>query len=658
MAQSNVELRINSSQAVRALKVVDGQAKKFNTTVEKSGGALKQGQINLFGFGKGAKAAGVGAAAATPAVAGLGVAVATALGPIAAIGGAVAFFGAAVKTLSDQDFAEAKLKSLKVDTDALVPSLKEVSKELDYSVSTTELTAAAYDVASAGFTDASDAAKILKVSVMGARGGFSDLDTAASATVKVINAFGATADEAEELMNKFVQTQNDGIITVDTYAKNIGKVAPVASMMGIKLEEVNAVIAQSTANGVNAEVAFTGLKTALLRLGGEAGGKKLEKLGIDISAATLESEGLLANLQKLEGLDVKAIEQIFGQEAIQVMSPVLNNLEKFEKLLLNQKNAAAVAAKAHEIANDTIQAKWTRISNIMSNMFADQTVLGAALKATLDGLGNALLKIINLFENLAKAVAFIVEKIKDFHREVKALTMDMPDWLKNVTGLGTAFESGDAFKESLELEKQKTKEIKEAAEAIVKTNKELEKQLPKLDPIVTETDKIKEQWKSVGDTIKSDVTNSIKGAIKGSQTLGQSMSNILSSIADKAMDVALNMALWGSIGGGGTGGLLGGVFSGIFGGNKKTKANGGPVSSKTPYMVGERGPEIFVPNSSGKIISNNRIGGGGATVNVTVNATESNVSASGGEAKQLGLAIASAVQQQLVKERRPGGLLA
>lgn len=648
MAQSNVELRINSSQAVRALKVVDGQAKKFNKTVEKSGGALRQGQINLFGFGKGAKAAGVGAAAATPAVAGLGVAVATALGPIAAIGGAVAFFGAAVKTLSDQDFAEAKLKSLKVDTDALVPSLKEVSKELDYSASTTELTAAAYDVASAGFKDASDAAKILKVSVMGARGGFSDLDTAASATVKVINAFGATADEAEDLMNKFVQTQNDGIITVDTYAKNIGKVAPVASMMGIKLAEVNAVIAQSTADGVNAEVAFTGLKTALLRLGGEAGGKKLEKLGIDISAATLESEGLLANLQKLEGLDVKAIEQIFGQEAIQVMSPVLNNLEKFEQLLFNQKNAAAVAAKAHEIANDTIQAKWTRISNIMSNMFADQTALGEALKITLDGLGNALLKIINLFENLGKGVAWVVTQIKNLHTEIKALTMDMPDWLKNVTGLGTAFESGDAYKESLELEKQKTKKIKEAAEEVVKINKELDKQPPKLDPIVTETDKIKEQWKSIGETIKSDVTSSIKDAIKGSKTLGQSMSNILSSIADKAMDVALNMALWGSTG---SGGMLGGLFSGIFG-----KANGGPVSRKTPYMVGERGPEIFVPHSSGKVIPNNRIGGG-TTVNVNVNATESNVSASGGEAKQLGLAIASAVQQQLVKERRPGGLL-
>ena len=71
--------------------------------------------------------------------------------------------------------------------------------------------------------------------------------------------------------------------------------------------------------------------------------KETWKLGIDISAATLESEGLLANLQKLEGLDVKAIEQIFGQEAIQVMSPVLNNLEKFEQLLFNQKNAAAVA---------------------------------------------------------------------------------------------------------------------------------------------------------------------------------------------------------------------------------------------------------------------------------------------------------------------------
>jgi hypothetical protein len=54
---------------------------------------------------------------------------------------------------------------------------------------------------------------------------------------------------------------------------------------------------------------------------------------------------------------------------------------------------------------------------------------------------------------------------------------------------------------------------------------------------------------------------------------------------------------------------LGDFFKGLTG-----RAVGGPVSSNTPYMVGERGPELFVPNGSGSIVPNNKLGGGGVTV--------------------------------------------
>ena len=50
------------------------------------------------------------------------------------------------------------------------------------------------------------------------------------------------------------------------------------------------------------------------------------------------------------------------------------------------------------------------------------------------------------------------------------------------------------------------------------------------------------------------------------------------------------------------------------------RAVGGPVAGGTPYMVGERGPELFVPQGSGNIIPNNKLGGGG-TYNITVNAS-------------------------------------
>jgi len=73
---------------------------------------------------------------------------------------------------------------------------------------------------------------------------------------------------------------------------------------------------------------------------------------------------------------------------------------------------------------------------------------------------------------------------------------------------------------------------------------------------------------------------------------------------------------------------IGGFFSGLFGGGGGGspafgstafwggKAEGGDVSSMNSYMVGERGPELFVPKTSGTVIPNNQLGsmGGGAQV--------------------------------------------
>jgi len=65
---------------------------------------------------------------------------------------------------------------------------------------------------------------------------------------------------------------------------------------------------------------------------------------------------------------------------------------------------------------------------------------------------------------------------------------------------------------------------------------------------------------------------------------------------------------------------IGGMLSGLnpFGGGR---ADGGPVSAGTPYIVGERGPELFVPNSSGAIVPNEAIGARVRIDSVVINAT-------------------------------------
>jgi hypothetical protein len=61
---------------------------------------------------------------------------------------------------------------------------------------------------------------------------------------------------------------------------------------------------------------------------------------------------------------------------------------------------------------------------------------------------------------------------------------------------------------------------------------------------------------------------------------------------------------------------VGGAIDNIFGGGR---ANGGPVNAGTSYVVGERGPELFVPNTAGTIVPNGGSGGRGNTINLTVN---------------------------------------
>ena len=64
------------------------------------------------------------------------------------------------------------------------------------------------------------------------------------------------------------------------------------------------------------------------------------------------------------------------------------------------------------------------------------------------------------------------------------------------------------------------------------------------------------------------------------------------------------------------GSKVGSFVGGLFGGGRAT---GGPVMQGTTYLVGEQGPELFTPSSSGTIIPNNALGRGSSTINITVN---------------------------------------
>ena len=90
--------------------------------------------------------------------------------------------------------------------------------------------------------------------------------------------------------------------------------------------------------------------------------------------------------------------------------------------------------------------------------------------------------------------------------------------------------------------------------------------------------------------------------------------------------------------------------------NINNYANGGRPPKGRPSIVGERGPELFVPDSAGTVVPNHAMGG--ANIVVNVDASGSAVQGDGGQAEELGSMLAAAVQAELVNQQRPGGLLA
>jgi hypothetical protein len=174
------------------------------------------------------------------------------------------------------------------------------------------------------------------------------------------------------------------------------------------------------------------------------------------------------------------------------------------------------------------------------------------------------------------------------------------------------------------------------------------------------TAELQSVYKQIGQTIETGVVEAISAAVDKTKTLGEVASNVLRQIANQLLRMGVNQ-------------LMGSIFNpyqslmapgGRYEGAPQLPeltpppelADGGIAMAGRAHIVGERGPELFVPRRTGTVIPNEAMGGANVTVNV--DASGSSVEGNADQASQLGKVIGIAVQQELVKQKRPGGLLA
>ncbi len=427
---------------------------------------------------------------------------------------------------------------------------------------------------------------------------------------------------------------------------------------------------QANAQGVAAQAAFEAQNTIQ---------GQLTRLGTAFT--NLTTEGSEIGIVLRESLKVAAVTvEALGSAFKIVLAPV-----------------RAVSAAVGEIGSIIGNALGIESTNVLFNLEQGwigikEAITDASDRAIFIGrviggvIGNAALAVGEFVNGVRQKIGGLAQKIADFFRQAfEKILSFIPEPIKRLLGglelppIDLKIKGIKDFgKDFLKGAKQKAEELKntviefsgvereitdennkqlDAKNKIVATNNKIKTTVDKITDAEKkakkEAEELQGKFMKIGEDIERGIVTNLTDAVMGTKSLADAASSILNNLKRQLIELAIQKAVSG------IGGKIGGFLGGLFGGKKE---RGGRVSAGGAFLVGERGPEILQMGSKGgNIIPNSAIGKGGGTttnlVTVNVDASGSSVSGNTADANQLGQVIGAAVQAQLIKEKRAGGLL-
>ena len=384
--------------------------------------------------------------------------------------------------------------------------------------------------------------------------------------------------------------------------------------------------------------------------------KEMEQMGIssNISGSQVRQLGKALGITKEEA--VKALQEFkrFGDNAVLFAEKFGGDFAKFDAIAQANTVQSALAA-IRKINKDLTLDDELRFINSVRRQGVEATInqmldemLEKEKKLKTEGFGQgegknpgANRKRMSQLNRERDATQELVDKNRDF---IEGLTKVRNQFIQN----------------------------RDAAEA---ANRSIAKGLEDVNAELRKLNDVQFQVVELSKTLGSAFSESFKGIIKGTMSVADAFRSMFMRIADHFLDMAAQMmaaqisrgfmGLFANAFGGGIGG--GDVFAGkgltaATPGEVTMKnfANGGRPPVGRASIVGERGPELFVPDRAGTIIPNHAMASMGGSTNIVVNVDASGSSVEGDEeqGRELGRLISVAIQSELVQQKRPGGLLA
>src|ERR1700712_4447307 len=346
------------------------------------------------------------AAAARANIARGGALVALGAGLTALGAAGISFFNGAADAAATYDTAARRAFTQVDNGTTSLADLKKIGLDVAKSIPIAfdDTQKALYNIFSTVDVNTPQAEKLLKSFAKAAVGDQTDLDTATTGTLRIMNAFQIKIEDVGKANDVMFQLVRKGVGTYGDFVTAIGKAAPSAVRAGQGVESLAGMMAFLTRNGLSASMAATSASRALDAVSNPKVAGNMKKLGVNILDASGNFKPMdqimsqvtdkLANMTAPE--KAKALTDLFkgagnNVQAMRFFNLVVNNDKAYNDLTTDMRNSSGTMDKAYDIMFKAPQSQVQFLNNRYKAMKVE--------------IGNGLLPIkVKLFEILSKVL--------------------------------------------------------------------------------------------------------------------------------------------------------------------------------------------------------------------------------------------------------------
>jgi methyl-accepting chemotaxis protein len=633
MADTNLKVKISA---------VDKTQKAFRSVAF----GLKAVQRSLFSFRAGIVAA-IGAT-------GLGLLIKSSLDSIDKISKMSRTLGIAVPDLRKLEHA-AELSGVQLDT--LARGVRTLNK-------------GALDFVKRGSGEAKDAFEALGISADDLNGVLGDQFAVLELIADRFDGVTNSAERSSIAQELFGGRASDLLIVLEEGGEGLRK-------MGEEAETLGLVLSAKSARGVeDANDAFTrlfsvfkgirdtiisALAPAFQHLADSARDALLNKIGKDFkSTENLGKEMAIAIIDAFKAI-VKGFNNFYNElvQGVNTLRRTVFDLkqslsfeteqkdfdEQFEKIKKNLEEFTEVASKAGPQFVTSMQGA----AKILKPLIDGADLTSDEIKEMANSLRAA--------SQLSGAATFPLQNLADLTDELARRTKNMGtefvEFQKLNITLGSMFDDLIAsLNNTSEGTDNVDNSVKKAGLSVATLTDILLTIPPTLDDVNKTFDKTLMSMKDIQVNGVNSLEDALLSLANRTSTVKDAFKSMARSIINDLMRMAIQQQITGPLA------QMMGLQVSTPTGTPTGKAIGGPVQAGRPYMVGERGPEMFVPNQSGSIVPNGQMASGGVNIVQNINITTGVQQTVRAEVMQMLPQISNAAKGAVLDARRRGGSFA